>query len=72
MSAVLISYCPTWSGYDTRAASLAAEVNALGGHTATATPGGRGQFDVFVDDELVFSKQATGRFPEDGEIVSRL
>jgi selT/selW/selH-like putative selenoprotein len=35
-------------------------------------PGGRGQFDVIVDDELVFSKQAAGRFPEDDEILSRL
>ena len=31
-----------------------------------------GQFDVFVDDELVFSKQRVGRFPEDDEILSRL
>jgi selT/selW/selH-like putative selenoprotein len=32
------------------------------------TPGGRGQFDVLVDGRLVYSKQATGRFPEEGEI----
>jgi hypothetical protein len=36
------------------------------------TPGGRGQFDVVRDGELVFSKQAKGRFPEDGEIVTLL
>ena len=39
---------------------------------AEATPGGNGQFDVFVDDELVFSKKAEGRFPENGEILARL
>jgi selT/selW/selH-like putative selenoprotein len=47
-------------------------VNGLGGHEATATPGGRGQFDVFVDDELVFSKQGEGRFPEQAEILDKL
>jgi hypothetical protein len=36
------------------------------------TPGGRGQFDVVRDGELVFSKQAKGRFPEDGEIATLL
>jgi len=72
MSAVRILYCPTWSGYDERAASLAAEINAIGGHRATVTPGGSGQFDVFVGDELVFSKKAAGRFPESDEITSRL
>jgi selT/selW/selH-like putative selenoprotein len=47
-------------------------VNGLGGREATATPGGKGQFDVFVDDELVFSKQAEGRFPEQDEILDAL
>jgi hypothetical protein len=40
---------------------------ALGIETKV-TPGGRGQFDVVADDTLVFSKQAVGRFPEDGEV----
>jgi selT/selW/selH-like putative selenoprotein len=44
----------------------------LHGHTAEATPGGKGQFDVFVDDVIVFSKHAEGRFPEDEEILGRL
>ncbi|HEX2427203.1 MAG TPA: Rdx family protein, partial [Gaiellaceae bacterium] len=34
--------------------------------------GGRGQFDVLVDGDLLFSKQVRGRFPEDGEIVRLL
>jgi predicted Rdx family selenoprotein len=40
----------------------------LQGHEATATPGGKGQFDVLADGTLVFSKHEQGRFPEDGEI----
>jgi predicted Rdx family selenoprotein len=42
------------------------------GADATAIPGARSQFDVLVDGDLLFSKQATGRFPEDGEIVGLL
>lgn len=30
---------------------------------------GGGVFEVRVDDHLVFSKKALGRFPEDGEVV---
>jgi hypothetical protein len=36
------------------------------------TPGGRSQFDVLVDGDLVYSKQAEGRFPEDGEVLHLL
>ena len=39
---------------------------------ATPTPGARAQFDVLADGRLVFSKQAKGRFPEDGEVVALL
>ena len=35
-------------------------------------PGGKGQFDVLRDGELVFSKQELGRFPEDGEVRAAL
>jgi predicted Rdx family selenoprotein len=38
------------------------------GVEASATPGGKGQFDVVSNGELVFSKHAEGRFPGDGEI----
>ncbi len=34
--------------------------------------GDAGVFDVVVDDELVFSKQSSGRFPEDAEILAKL
>ncbi len=38
----------------------------------TVTPGGKGQFDVLMDGRLVFSKQETGRFPEQDEILASL
>lgn len=44
----------------------------MDGHTADAKPGGKGQFDVFVDDVIVFSKHAAGRFPEHAEILRKL
>lgn len=38
------------------------------GVDADAIPGGKGQFDVISDGELVFSKHDAGRFPGEGEI----
>jgi predicted Rdx family selenoprotein len=38
------------------------------GVEASATPGGKGQFDVIKNGELVFSKHAEGRFPGEGEV----
>ncbi len=38
------------------------------GVEASAIPGGKGQFDVIRDSELVFSKHAEHRFPGEGEI----
>jgi hypothetical protein len=38
------------------------------GVDASATPGGKGQFDVLRNGELVFSKHDVGRFPGEGEI----
>ncbi len=34
--------------------------------------GTRGIFDVYVDDERVFSKHEEQRFPEPGEVVRRV
>jgi predicted Rdx family selenoprotein len=38
------------------------------GVEASAIPGGKGQFDVIHDGELLFSKHAEGRFPGEGEV----
>jgi selT/selW/selH-like putative selenoprotein len=42
------------------------------GIQAQDVPGGKGQFDVLRDGELIFSKHETGRFPEHDEIVTAL
>tara|TARA_B100000749_G_scaffold231435_1_gene188145 strand:- start:4133 stop:4321 length:189 start_codon:yes stop_codon:yes gene_type:complete len=34
------------------------------------TPGNTGAFEVFVNEDLLFSKVQLGRFPNDGEIVN--
>jgi predicted Rdx family selenoprotein len=41
------------------------------GVEASATPGGKGQFDVVSNGELVFSKHSVGRFPGEG-VIARL
>ena len=41
-------------------------------HTAEMAEGEQSQYDVLVDDKLVFSKQAAGRFPELHEILEAL
>jgi hypothetical protein len=50
-----------------RAASLAAELNEAG-HEASIEEGGKGQYDVLADGELLFSKQTEGRFPDSAEV----
>ena len=40
------------------------------GVDATAIAGGKGQFDVLRDGELVYSKHETGRVPGEAEIAS--
>jgi selT/selW/selH-like putative selenoprotein len=52
--------------------SLAGEITSKLGVEATAIPGSKGQFDVFEDGALLFSKRTEGRFPEEGEILGRL
>lgn len=42
------------------------------GHTAEMVVGQTSQFDVFVGDELVFSKQREGRWPELSELLAAL
>jgi hypothetical protein len=42
------------------------------GYEASAAEGAHSQFDVRRDGEVLFSKQATGRFPELDEILAKL
>jgi predicted Rdx family selenoprotein len=48
-----------------------AEINGTG-HSAEMVSGEKSQFDILVDDELVFSKQREGRWPELAEILAAL
>jgi selT/selW/selH-like putative selenoprotein len=47
-------------------------INERTDQDAEATPGQTGQFDVVVDDEVVFSKREMGRFPDEEEILASL
>jgi predicted Rdx family selenoprotein len=42
------------------------------GIPASISPGRESQFDVLVDESLVFSKQREGRFPGEDEILAAL
>jgi selenoprotein W-related protein len=42
------------------------------GATVGLTEGKDGVFEVTVDGDLVFSKRALGRFPDDGEVVETI
>jgi predicted Rdx family selenoprotein len=48
-----------------------AEINGMQ-HSAEMVRGEKSQFDIFVDDDLVFSKQREGRWPELAEILAAL
>jgi len=48
-----------------------AELNGLG-HVAEMAEGEKSQFDVLADGDVVFSKQATGHFPELDELLALL
>ena len=47
-------------------------MNAETEHEAEIEAGGKGQFDVLAGEELIFSKQQEGRFPEHSEIRALL
>jgi selT/selW/selH-like putative selenoprotein len=42
------------------------------GIDAQLIKGSKGVFDVVADGKLIYSKHATGRFPEEDEIVDAL
>jgi hypothetical protein len=48
-----------------------AEINGTA-HSAEMISGESSQFDIFIDDELVFSKRREGRWPELSEILAAL
>ena len=65
-----IEYCVVWN-YEPRALSLGDELtNQFGNNIVVLKPGDRGAFEVFVNNQLIFSKLQLDRFPNDGEIVT--
>jgi hypothetical protein len=48
-----------------------AEINGTE-HSAEMVAGEKSQFDIVIDDELFFSKQREGRWPELGEVLAAL
>ena len=48
-----------------------AELNGTA-HSAEMVEGAKSQFDVLINDELAFSKQRDGHFPELPEILAKL
>jgi len=51
---------------------LAALLQDHAGAKVDLVPGARGAFEVFVNGTLMFSKLATGRFPESEEVLEML
>jgi Rdx family protein len=48
-----------------------AEINGTE-HSAEMVSGEKSQFDVLIDDQVVFSKEREGRWPELSEILTAL
>ena len=65
---IKIFYCVVWN-YAPRAAGLAVELKKAFGVDSILVSGNRGDFEVTVDGEKVFSKQKLSRFPEPGEVL---
>ena len=69
---VEIHYCHVW-GYEGYAARLAEEVTTAFPEMEVETVpeyDGQGNLDVFIDHFVLFSSRESGRFLEEGEIVS--
>ena len=64
---VSIEYCVQWN-YKPRAASLAAQLQKTFNAETSLIKGGGGDFYVYVDRVLIFSKKKEGRFPNEGEV----
>ncbi len=69
---ILIKYCGMW-GYKAKAQGVGDEILDMYPNAEVILEVGEGgQFDVFLEDMLIFSKDKTNRFPEEGEIITLL
>ena len=67
---ISIEYCSAWN-YLPQASRLEAEIKkAFPDSKIKLISSGGGVFEIKVNDDLIFSKKALGRFPESGEVVS--
>ena len=65
---VTIEYCAVWN-YLPKASSLEAKLKqTFQGVDVQLISSGGGVFEVALNGQLIFSKRALDRFPEDGEI----
>ena len=62
---IRIEYCVVWN-YEPTALSLREELVLFG--NAQIVSGTRGAFEVFLNNELIFSKLKLDRFPNIGEV----
>ncbi|HBG93390.1 MAG TPA: hypothetical protein DDX12_07995 [Nitrospiraceae bacterium] len=53
-----------------QAAGLAARIEKELGYKSDLLPGSNGIFDVKVNENIIYSKHQTGRFPEEREIIT--
>jgi len=72
---IKIEYCVTWN-YLPRATSLVAGILDRFGNdieNLTILPSSGGVYDIWKDDQLIFSKKEIGRFPlNDNEVIDQL
>ena len=64
---VSIEYCVQWN-YKPRAASLAAQLQKTFNVETSLIKGGGSDFDVYVENVVVFSKNKEVRFPNEREV----
>ena len=63
-----IHHCST-CGFRSKAERIASEIQEAYGVESALIVGETGSFNIFMNDELIFSKTEQGRFPDSGEIV---
>ena len=65
---ISIEYCAMWN-YLPKASSLEVELkNNFPQADISLISSGGGVFEIYLNGNLIFSKKALNRFPEDGEI----
>ena len=57
-------------GYGARAASLAEQLRVDTGASVSLEAAGKGDFEIFDGDRLIYSKRQTGRMPNADQILA--